>query len=158
MRDWKKNDPEEVLPAFSSPADEVVSEILGEAGQRQAEMRLSAEERQMLIEARRKAQEKKEKARQKAQRQNPRRLHVLLPEDLKQQLQQLAEGYKVPTSQVVAFLLYEALGLYPDGEPDFTPYLYPSKSPRYESNLIHPQDPKARQKSDWKWNRWALQD
>jgi hypothetical protein len=154
MTGWNQGK-DDVLPAFTLAADEAVNEILGEADRRQAEMRLSAEERRMLLEARRKAQEKREKARRKADAQRANRLHVLLPEHLKAQVQALAEQYRVPVSQVVAFLLYEGLERY-GGEPvDFTPHLYPTRSPRYDANLIHPKDPKRPRKNTWQVSGWG---
>jgi hypothetical protein len=116
MKTWNETQEDEVLPAFNRAADGTVAEILGEAGRRQAEMRLSSDERKMLIETRRKAQEKKDKARRKAEAQKANRLHVLLPKQLKKHVQKLAARYRIPVSQVVAFLLYEGLEQHPDGE------------------------------------------
>jgi hypothetical protein len=124
------------------PADTMVDEILRETEQRQAEARLSPQERRKLLEMRQKAETKKQKARAKAERRKPNTILLVLPEELKKQLAQIAAKQEVPQSQVAAFLLYEALDLYEAGKIRFEGYKTPTRSPRYMHNLYHPNDPR----------------
>jgi len=120
------------------PADEQVAAILSEGERRFEEMSLSREERARLIEMRRKEAEKKRKAKEKAATQKENRFHILLPKHLKQRIAELANEHGVSESQVVAFLLFEAIARYEKGEIGFWGHKYPSKSPRYAWKLIHP--------------------
>jgi hypothetical protein len=104
------------------------------------ESRLSPEERKRVAEWRRKEEERKRKAKQKAQAQRENRFHLLLPRDLKKRIAEIALEHSVSESQVATFLLYEALDRYDKGEIGFWGFKHPSKSPRYEFNLIHPKD------------------
>jgi hypothetical protein len=131
---------DEPLPAITFEADAVVAEILGDASRRQEELKLSPEERKKLIASRRKTEAKKDAARQKAQAQKPNRMHLLLPQALKETLAQLALEHRVTEAQVVTFLLYESLARYEQGQVDLGAYLYPSANARYDFNLIHPKD------------------
>ena len=147
-----KNKP---LPALTLNADDVVAEILGDADRRQDELKLSPEERKRVIETRRKTQAKQEAARNKAEKQKPNRLHLLLSQDLKGQITEIAELLRIPMSQVVTFLLYEAFERYTRGEIDFDPFLTSSKSPRYDFNLIHPKDAEREEKFSTKKRKTA---
>lgn len=137
---------DEPLPAITFEADAVVAEILGDASRRQDELKLSPEERKFLIASRRKSEAKKEAARQKAQAQLPNRMNVFLPQDLKLQITAQAEQLRVPVSQLVTFFLYEMSAQYARGEVEMDSYLRPSRSPRYDFNLIHPHDAERTQK------------
>jgi hypothetical protein len=128
------------------PADEAVDDILRAGERRQAEAVLSADERRSLIQKRRRLEEQKRKARQKAAAQKPNRTYLLLPQALKSEITSLASWNKVTESQVVTFLLYEALIHYRSGEIDFGPYKVPCSSPRYEYTLIHPEDQERTEK------------
>jgi hypothetical protein len=118
----------------------VVSEILNDGARRQEELKLSPKERQALIAARKKEEERQRKARQKAQSQKINRLLLLLPLNLKEKLIQIAEWHGVPISQAATFLLFEAVRQYEAGEIDFSGHKTTSYSPRYTSELIHPDD------------------
>lgn len=137
---------DEPLPAITFEADAVVAEILGDASRRQDELKLSPEERKQLIASRRKADAKKEAARQKAQAQLPNRMNLFLPQDLKTQITEQAEQLRVPISQLVTFFLYEMVAQYARGAVEIDPYLRPSRSPRYDFNLLHPRDAEREQK------------
>lgn len=130
---------EQVLSAFDG-YDEGVRFLLEESQRRAEESRLSPEERKRVAEWRRKEEERKRKAKQKAQAQRENRFHLLLPRDLKKRIEEIAVEHSVSESQVATFLLYEALDRYDKGEIGFWGFKHPSKSPRYEFNLIHPKD------------------
>ncbi len=133
------------LSAFA-PADEVVAEMLGQAERRQDEARLNPRERKLIQDARRKEELRAEKARAKAASQADQRTFLLLPAALKARLETIATSHGIPVSQAVAFLLFDALGRLDDGEIDFGPYLEPSYSPKYEWELVHPEDRERSQK------------
>jgi hypothetical protein len=133
--------PKPTRSAFSNlHPDEVLDAMLKESDRKQAEAGLSSDERQLVIQKRKKAQSKKEAARRKSQAQLANRLQLLLPTDLKEKIQKLAAELQIPQSQVVTFFLYEAFQSYEKGSIHFDGFLLPSKSPRYEYNLIHPSD------------------
>jgi hypothetical protein len=134
-----KRKDEQVLSAFEG-YDEGVRFLLEESQRRAEESRLSPEERKRVAEWRRKEEERKRKAKQKAQAQRENRFHLLLPRDLKKRIAEIALEHSVSESQVATFLLYEALDRYDKGEIGFWGFKHPSKSPRYEFNLIHPKD------------------
>lgn len=134
-----KRKDEQVLSAFEG-YDEGVRFLLEESQRRAEESRLSPEERKRVAEWRRKEEERKRKAKQKAQAQRENRFHLLLPRDLKKRVAEIALEHSVSESQVATFLLYEALDRYDKGEIGFWGFKHPSKSPRYEFNLIHPKD------------------
>lgn len=132
----------EYRPAIQSipPADEQVAEILSDRQRHFEELRLSREERERLLKMRRREEERKRRAKQKSQAQKENRFHLLLPRDLKKRIAEIALEHGVSESQVVTFLLYEAIEWYDRGEVGFWGFKHPSKSPRYEFNLIHPKD------------------
>ncbi len=134
-----KRKDEQVLSAFEG-YDEGVRYLLEESQRRAEESRLSPQERKKLAELRRKEEERKRKAKQKSQAQKENRFHLLLPRDLKKRIAEIALEHGVSESQVATFLLYEAIDRYDRGEIGFWGFKHPSKSPRYEFNLIHPKD------------------
>lgn len=133
------------LSAFA-PADEMVAEMLEDVTRRQDDARLSPRERKLLQDARRKEQERAAKAKAKAASQADQRTFLLLPAALKAKIETIAMSQGIPVSQVVAFLLFDALGRMEDGDIDFGPYLEPSYSPKYQWELIHPNDSERNQK------------
>ena len=122
------------------PADSVVDEMLRDSERKQNEVSLSQEERRLLIEHRKRDRSRKEAERKKSKEQAANRLVLLLPKELKEQIASLAEAQQVTQSQVVSFLLYEALLAYRDGRIHFENYLLPTDSPRYDWMLVHPLD------------------
>lgn len=122
------------------PADSVVDDMLRDSERKQNEAGLSQNERQKIIEMRRRSNQRKETQRQKSIDQAANRLVLLLPTDLKDQLISIAKAHNVTQSQVATFFLYEALLIYRDGKIDFEIYKLPTNSPRYEWNLVHPLD------------------
>lgn len=133
-------------PAFGIPSDPSVEDILRESQRKQAEAGLSQEERRLLIERRQREQRRKEKARRKALEQLPNRINLMLPRDLKGRMEKIAGWIHVPVSQVVTFLLYEAVKQMEQGQIDLSQFRVPSESPRYDYNLIHPLDTERQSK------------
>lgn len=140
------------LSAFAQ-ADEAVAEILEGVSRRQEEAQLSPKERKLLQDARRKDEERAAKAKAKAAAQADQRTFLLLPAPLKSKIETIAMSQGIPVSQVVAFLLFDALGRMEDGDIDFGPYLEPSYSPKYQWELIHPNDFERNQKRLDKFQR-----
>jgi hypothetical protein len=122
------------------PLDDTVAAILEDQQRRFDEMRLSPEEKRTLREKRRKDEEKKHKMKAKAQAQKPNRTLTYLPVALRERIEQIATHESVSMSQVITYLLFEALERLDKGEIGFWGNKQPSKSPRYDWILIHPQD------------------
>jgi hypothetical protein len=135
----KRSKDEQILSAFEG-YDEGLRLLLNESERRAEDSRLSPQERKKLAQMRRKEEERKRKAQEKAEAQKANRFHVLLPKDLKRRLEEIAAEHGVSESQVVTFLLFEAVDRYKKGEIGFWGFKYPSKSPRYQFNLVHPKD------------------
>lgn len=138
--------PAPIIPAFNLPADATVAEMLGDVERRQEEMRLSPEERRKLAEMRQKEQAKRERAKQKAEQQAPNRIFLLMPVELKANLERIAAQEGVPVSQLCTFFLYESLRGFEAGTFQIGAYKQPSYSPRYDAELIHPSDTERRQR------------
>ncbi len=134
-----------MLNAFT-PADEMVAEILSDANRRQDELQLTPQERKRLADQRRKDAARKARADKKAHDHAPNRTVLLLPTDLKDRLESIANWQGLPVSQVATFLLYEAISQFDTGAINFAPHKTPSYSPRYQSELIHPLDAERRQR------------
>ena len=134
-----KRKEEEVLSAFDG-YDEGIRLLLEETQRQTEESHLPPAVKKKMAELKQKAEERKRKAKEKANAQKENRLHLLLPRDLKNKISEIASGHSVSESQVVTFLLFEAIDRYEKGEIGFWGFKYPSKSPRYEFNLIHPKD------------------
>lgn len=132
----RKDDP--ILDTFSAPLDETVASILNEETRRRDEMQLSPQERKRVIETRRKEAARKQAAKEKSKARN--RVMLDLPINLVERLEKIALWQGVTTSQVVTFLLYEAVSQYEQGAIRFDEHKCTSYNPRYDFELIHPQD------------------
>ncbi len=130
------------IPAIRQiePADEQVADILEDRQQHFDELRLSPPERERLLELRQKkdAQKKQEKA--KAEKREANRITTYLPIGLISAIVTIAKREGVTMAQVITFFLLEAVERYDRQEINFWGHKYPSDSPRYEWNLIHPKD------------------
>ena len=137
-----KKEKGEYRPAIQPipPADEQVAEILSAGQRRFNEQRLSREERAAVIRLREKAEEKKRKEKEKAEIRKPNKMTVDLPKQLKERIKSIALLEKVTVSQVITFLLFEAVERYEKKEISFWGYKHPSESPRYDYILAHPMD------------------
>jgi hypothetical protein len=120
--------------------------LLGEAEQRAEELHLSPKERKELSQRRAKEAERERKAQQKAKSQAANRTLLYLPADLRDALADIAEREGVPVSQLATYFLYESLRTYRSGGMNLSEDKVASRSPRYSSNLIHPQDAERRAK------------
>jgi hypothetical protein len=133
-----KNRNDDLVSIFDTPLDETVAGILNNENRRREEMQISSEERRRLVEQRRKEADRKQVAREKARQCN--RMMLDLPPDLMTRIEAMARWQGVTSSQVVTYLLYEAATHYDKGSIRFEMHKYPSYNPRYDFELIHPQD------------------
>lgn len=129
---------DDLVQTFTAPADATVEAILNEETRRRDEMQLSPVERKLVIEQRRKDADRQAKAKAKAKRTN--RVTLVLPPDLVQRLDAVANWQGVTGSQVATFLLYEAMDQYDTGKISFDGHKHTSYNFRYDWELIHPMD------------------
>jgi len=134
-----------IRPAFETPADSAVEDILRDSERKQAEAGLSQDERRQVIERRRKQQQRREKAQRKAQEQLPNRINLILPQELKARLESIAKWNRTTVSQVVTVLLFEAVAQVESSQINLVDYRIISESPRYEYALLHPKDTERQQ-------------
>ena len=132
----------EYIPAVLPPEDidPAVAEILADRERHFRELRLSPEERKRLRLMREKERQRKEKERAKALAREKNRITTYLPSNLIQQIRDIATYEEVSMSQVITFFVFDAVERYKRKELSFWGYKHPSKSPRYEWNLVHPAD------------------
>jgi len=129
----KKNPPLQAIEI-----DPAVQAYLG-AGQ---QTRLNERrEKEMSLSKAQRAKRARDKARSKAT--------YDLPAAIKEQVEQIAGEYRIPKSQLVAFLLDHALRAYARGEIDLQPHLRPSRVPRFEMFLQLPDTSNADE-----WQHW----
>ncbi len=145
------------LPSIDESSDPMVREMLSEVGRKDEEAKLTPKERKLLTSMRKKEAERKAKAAQKTANQAKNRQHLLLPVNLKTDLDEIAKWHKTTVSQVVTFLLYEAVKAYQSGQINFTEYKNQSYNPRYDFELIHPNDDErqARRSAQKKKKGWG---
>lgn len=105
--------------------DPAVADLLDGMERRQAESHLPRQER-----------EKKARERAKIQARREQRATYDLPPALRQRVKALAEEQRVPASQLVTLALSRFLRAYDQGEIDLGLYKQPSRSPRYDWNLV----------------------
>lgn len=78
--------------------------------------------------------------REKIRARRPARVTYDLPPDLRQRISSLAEARGLPASQLVTLALLRFLKDYQAGAVALEPYQQPSRSPRYQWNLVYPDD------------------
>ncbi len=105
--------------------DPAVASLIEQGKQRQEERSLSPDDRRRL-------------AKQRAKESQRNRKIFDLPEAITARLEQLAAEIGCPESQIAAFLLAHGLQELEDEAIQLTPYLQPSRSPRYRFNLQIP--------------------
>ena len=110
--------------------DPAVADLLSGMEQRQSEAALP-----------RKVRERKVRERAKIQSRREQRATYDLPPTLRQQIKDLAEAERVPASQLVTLALMRFLKDLQAGKVDIDSLKQPSRSPRYDWNLIFPKDP-----------------
>jgi hypothetical protein len=150
----KKRD-DEIVNTFTTPLDETVASILNEETRRRDEMQLSPDERQRLLEQRRKDAARKQAQKQKAKTQN--KVLLVIPPDLMERINGIANWQSITGSQVVTFLLYEAVAQYEQGDIRLEDHKQASYNPRYDFELIHPNDTtrQNRRSAKKKKNGWG---
>ena len=109
--------------------DPAVADLLSGMQQRQAESQLPRKEREKL-----------NKERAKIQSRRDMRATYDLPPTLRETIRVLAEELRIPASQLVTLALARFLNEYNDGKIDLGKYKQPSHSPRYDWNLIFPEE------------------
>ena len=110
-----------------SVIDPAVAELLSVMQEKQFDLQLPRKER---------LKKKREQAKITARREQ--RATYDLPPSLRQIIKNLAEEEKLPASQLVTLALANFVQDYRSGKIDIGPYKQPSRSPRYDWNLIFP--------------------
>lgn len=103
---------------------------------RQAEAQLPRKERERLV-----------KSRLKMQARRDMRATYDLPPLVRERMRILSEQERIPISQLAALALIRFLRSYDSGEVDLGQYKEPSRSPKYEWNLILTRELKELQKN-----------
>ncbi len=78
--------------------------------------------------------------REKIRARRPSRVTYDLPPDLRQRISALAEERGLPASQLVTLALLRFLKEFQAGAVALEPYQHPSRSPRYQWNLVYPDE------------------
>lgn len=87
----------------------------------------------------RRLREKKARERSKIQSRRDQRATYDLPPRIRRQIKELAENLRLPASQLVTLALMRFLEDYQHGQINLAEYKQPSRSPRYDWNLILPE-------------------
>ena len=109
------------------PLDPAVSSLLAGMEQRQSELQLPRRERERIV-----------KERLKIQARRDHRATYDLPPVLREDLRDLAESLGIPASQLAALALARFLIDYSEERINLDEYKQPSRSPRYDWNLVFP--------------------
>jgi len=109
--------------------DPAVADLLSGMQQRQAESQLPRKERERLGKERAKIQSRREQ-----------RATYDLPPSLREEIMALSEELRIPASQLVTLALARFLRDYQNETIDLGIYKQPSRSPRYDWNLVFPDD------------------
>jgi hypothetical protein len=109
--------------------DPAVADLLSGMHQRQAESQLPRKERERLSRERAKIQSRRDQ-----------RATYDLPPTLREEIMALSEELRIPASQLVTLALARFLNDYHLEKIDLGKYKQPSRSPRYDWNLIFPDE------------------
>ena len=109
--------------------DPAVADLLSGMEQRQAEAQLPRRERERLSRERAKIQSRRDQ-----------RATYDLPPSIREGLRVLAEDLRLPASQLATLALARFLNEYQNGSIDLGQYKQPSRSPRYDWNLVFPEE------------------
>lgn len=115
--------------------DPSVAELLSGMEQRQVEYQLPRKERERISRERIKIQSRRDQ-----------RATYDLPPSIRESVRDLAEDLRLPASQLVTLALARFLSDYSGGQIDLGKYKQPSRSPRYDWNLVFPESIIARKK------------
>lgn len=107
--------------------DPVVASLLSGMEQRQVEAQMPRKERERLV-----------KERLKIQARRDQRVTYDLPPTIRESIMALSESLRIPASQLATLALAKFLQAYENEEIDLGIYKQPSRSPRYDWNLIFP--------------------
>ena len=109
--------------------DPAVADLLSGMKQRQAESQLPRKERERLGRERAKIQARRDQ-----------RATYDLPPTLREEIMNLSEELRIPASQLVTLALARFLNDYGSEIIDLGKYKQPSRSPRYDWNLVFPDE------------------
>jgi hypothetical protein len=109
--------------------DPAVADLLSGMQQRQAESQLPRKERERLGRERAKIQSRRDQ-----------RATYDLPPTLREDIMNLSEKLRIPASQLVTLALARFLNDYHSENIDLGKYKQPSRSPRYDWNLVFPDE------------------
>jgi hypothetical protein len=109
--------------------DPAVASLLNDMEHRQSDAALPRRER-----------EKKARERAKMNARRDQRATFDLPPALRKRIMELAEAERLPASQLVTLALARFLQDLSAGSLDLASYKKPSRSPRYDWNLVLPED------------------
>ena len=112
-----------------SALDPAVADLLRGMQQKQTESQLPRREREKLS-----------KERAKIQARRDQRATYDLPPSIRDGLRVLAEDLRLPASQLATLALARFLDDYQNGKIDLGQYKQPSRSPRYDWNLVFPEE------------------
>jgi hypothetical protein len=112
-----------------SALDPAVADLLKGMQQKQSESQLPRKERERLSRERAKIQSRRDL-----------RATYDLPPSIRESVRILSEELRLPASQLVTLALSRFLLDYKNGEIDLGKYKQPSRSPRYDWNLIFPEE------------------
>jgi hypothetical protein len=120
-----------------SGLDPVVANLLNGMEQRQQEAQLPRKERERLVKERNKIKARREQ-----------RATYDLPPVIRESVMRLSESLRIPASQLVTLALARFLNAIENDEIDLGEFKQPSRSPRYDWNLIFPDSlvPKTKTK------------
>ncbi|HOW91140.1 MAG TPA: hypothetical protein PK883_02385 [Anaerolineaceae bacterium] len=109
--------------------DPAVADLLKGMQQKQTESQLPRREREKLSRERAKIQSRRDQ-----------RATYDLPRSIREGLRVLAEDLRLPASQLATLALARFLNEYQNGSIDLGQYKQPSRSPRYDWNLVFPEE------------------
>lgn len=107
--------------------DPAVADLLKGMQQKQNELQLPRKERERLSRERAKIQSRRDM-----------RATYDLPPSIREEMRELAEKLRLPASQLVTLALLRFINEYSDGNIDLSKFKQPSRSPRYDWNLVFP--------------------
>jgi hypothetical protein len=108
--------------------DPSVADLLSGMEQRQTESQLPRKERERISRERAKIQSRRDQ-----------RATYDLPPSIRETVRDLAEDLRLPASQLVTLALSRFLSDYANGLIDLGKFKQPSRSPRYDWNLVFPE-------------------
>jgi len=112
-----------------STLDPAVADLLKGMQHKQAELQLPRHEREKLARERAKIQSRRDQ-----------RVTYDLPPSIREGIRLLAEELRLPASQLATLALARFLREYQNGQIDLGVYKQPSRSPRYDWNLVFPDE------------------